>query len=649
MRPFTRRGLASFAVASVLVFAPLASTVAFADDEPVVGAPVAEAAAAEAPAAEAPAAEAPAAEAPATEAPAPEAPAAEAPAAEAPADEAPAAEESADVPVDEAADAPADTSRSFAPMSVTPAYDCDYGSSTYYDYYALYPFCVDESSDGSSATVFWTPINTGYNNYFNVFDVTTDNWVQIANGWAYATPFTFSTVPGHDYRVWLEVYNGYSFYVGQLYYTAAAWPPAAPTALAATRDASANAIDLSWAASAESAYNPVVSYTVDVTSAATGLVSSTSVSTTAFTATGLVVGEEYTFTVTAVGQNGQTSPSTSTTATLEAIAPTAATNVVLTRTGETLSAAWTAPTYDGGISPEYSITLYADGDFVESHDQTDTSVTFIETAEYSVEYTVEVTAYTEAGDAPTATSNAVTRADSVPGTPTAFTEAYGYKQPIVYATWDFAENLGSDVESITVTLYDALGAVVDSVVLGTEYSGWNFHNLPNETAFTVGVSVANAAGSSSESIRVPATTFGLIPPAFTPEELLTDENFAGVSVSLTGTTLTAHINGLTAGDWVYGYAHSTPTGLGWTQVDAAGTATWSIAGAGLPVGAHTLAVLSSFGDHLGSAGFTIAAAVVPSALAHAGTDPSGTTTLAIAMLALGLLVTATRLRRRARA
>lgn len=536
---------------------------------------------------------------------------------------------------------------SFSPMSLAPAYVCDYSPTTY-AHYPLYPFCVDDSSDGTTATVYWDQIYTGWANYFYVEDVTGGSFA-VAPDFGYTSPVVVTTTPGHQYHVWLEVYNGSnSFYVGQLYFTAASLAPEAPTALTATRNASANAIDLAWTASVESTDNPVDHYSVAVSTAADGVISTDTASTTAYTATGLTVGEEYTFTVTAVGQNGEMSGSTSTTAPLEAVTPTAATNVVLTQNGDDLSASWAASSYDGGAGPVlYDVYLYADGGLLDSYDLFGTTLLFPWDAEYSVEYTATVVASTSAGTATVATSNAVTRADSVLAAPTAYAEAFGYKQPIVYATWDLADSLGSDIESINVTLYDVLGAVVDHEELSTAYSGWNFHGLANDTAYWVGISVTNGAGTSSESIRVPATTLGSVPPPFTPEELLEDENFAGVTVSLTGSRLTAHINGLTAGDWVYAYAHSTPVGLGWTQVDAAGNASWSIAGAGLPAGNHTLAVLHSFGDRLGSAGFTIAAA--PAALAHAGADPSGSVTMALAMLALGVLVTATRLRRRARA
>lgn len=627
MRSFTRRGLASFAVASVLIFAPLASTVAFADDEPVVETPVVELV--ETPVIETPAVETPVAEAPVADAPA-----------ETPA-EAPVEEEAP--PAEEADAAPSASRLADEPASLAAAPTCDYTNSG-----GWVVLCVDVTGNSAVASVNTSAWGNAYGYYFYVRDLTTGAFLHSPG---------YRTSVNSSPAVTLESGHLYTFYGDDAYYGVTLSftfyghaAPSAPAALSADRLLTANGLDLSWEAPVDVVGNPVIRYDLAATASSNGAVSAYSTTELGYELSGLAIGEEYTVSVTAVAEDGQTSSPATTTATLEAIAPTAATNVILTRTGETLSAAWTAPAYDGGAGPvEYWIDIYADGDYLDSYAQSGTSITFDETAEFSVEYTVAVIAYTDAGDAPAATSNAVTRADSTPGTPVAYGEAYGYKDPIVYATWDFAELIGSDIESIDVTLYDILGTVVDHVVLGPEYSGWNFLHLPNDTTFMIGVSVTNGAGSSSESIRVPATTLAQVPPSFTADELLADENFAGVTVSLTGTTLTAHINGLDAGDWVYGYAHSTPTGLGWTQVDATGTATWSIAGAALPAGAHTLAVLGSFGDHLGSAGFSIAAAAVPSALAHAGTDPSGWTTIAFAMLALGVLVTVTKSRRRARA
>ena len=743
MSYFSRRGVAALVVASALVFAPLASVTAYADEAPFVEAPIAETPIATEPVVEEPVIDEPAVEEPiadspvvAEQTPADEAPADEAPAVEVPAEDAPVDDTSSErersslvVPTplalapqcdltafdqgltlclvydgstvtmsisrtangdiggyhfsiedfwadDHAWDSgwPRTQANSTPAITLTPGHeyyayaddsinsvrtfftipvagpedDCDY-TSVDPGYDLAYPFCVDEADDGTSATVYWEALNPGYSTWLDIYDTTTAPWTQVHGAWDSTSPTTFSTTPGHQYRLMLNTQGGGPSWWGELFYTASPLTPAAPTALTATRPGTASSIDLAWEPSVARATNPVVSYTVEVTNASTGITTSTSTTTTSLTATSLTIDEEYTFSVTAVAQGGQRSDAVSTTMTMEVVAPTAAADVVLSRSGETLSASWTAPGYDGGSGAvHYWIVLYADGQYAGQYHQDARSLTFTQLAQFGVEYTAVVVAYNDAGDAPAFTSNPVTRADSLPGTPVAYASVNGFKEPLVYVTWDLAAPVGSDIESIGVTLYDALGAVVDHVDLDPGYTGHNFRNLTNDTAYTVGVVVSNGAGPSTESTRAPATTLGLVPPAYTAEELAADPNYSGVSVTLAGTTLTAHMNGIGAGEWVYGYAHSTPTGLGWTQVDAAGNASWSIAGAGLAAGTHTLAIVYSFGDHLGTAKFTIAAAV-PAALAHAGTDPSGLTAIALAMLAFGVIVTIRKSRRRTHA
>ena len=97
MSYFSRRGVAALVVASALVFAPLASVTAYADEAPFVEAPIAETPIATEPTFEEPVIEEPAVEVPiadspvvAEQTPAEEAPADEAPAVEVPAEDAPA-------------------------------------------------------------------------------------------------------------------------------------------------------------------------------------------------------------------------------------------------------------------------------------------------------------------------------------------------------------------------------------------------------------------------------------------------------------------------------------------------------------------------------------------------------------------------------
>ena len=174
----TRRGAAAFAVASVLLFAPLVSTAAYADEMPVVEAPVIETPSEEAPAEEAPAA-------PADEAPA--APAEEAPAA--PADEAPAAL------TEEAPEALADSAPSADLM--TSAGVCEYTST-----YQWVTLCVDVTGTSATSSITTSSWGEMYGYYFYIIDRTTGTFLYNTNSRTPATSSPAVTLqPGHSYTV----------------------------------------------------------------------------------------------------------------------------------------------------------------------------------------------------------------------------------------------------------------------------------------------------------------------------------------------------------------------------------------------------------------------------------------------------------------
>lgn len=62
---------------------------------------------------------------------------------------------------------------------------------------------------------------------------------------------------------------------------------------------------------------------------------------------------------------------------------------------------------------------------------------------------------------------------------------------------------------------------------------------------------------------------------------------------------------LPAGSWVYGFAYSTPVGLGWQQVGPGGELTWDVTSADLAPGQHRLVILDVDGEVLGLSSFTI--------------------------------------------
>lgn len=418
------------------------------------------------------------------------------------------------------------------------------------------------------------------------------------------------------------------------------WPaPAPPSALTATRLTTANGYELNWTAPASSE-NPVARYAVDVTAASSTMRYFSS--TTTYTFSNMAYGGTYTFAIRSLSTDGQLSTPVSTTVTLGLVAPTAARDVTLTSDNASLIASWTAPSYFGGNPPQYRVELYADDTYVKEVITSSLSVTVSAAAQYGVDYRVQVTAFNAAGNGPTAYSNTTKRADTVPAAPTAFTDTFGYRTPGVYVTWDLTPGMHSPVDELTVTLYDEFGTVVERVVLTTAYSGYNFLSLDNDTLYYLGIVASNLAGDSIESVRVPITTNSAEPPAWAESDLEQAGNFVPVTATLTGTDLEVHLDGVAAGEWVFGHAYSTPVALGYAQVDAAGYARWSIAGLGLAPGTHTVAVQDGYGGLYGSARFAVPA---QAQLAHSGSDPAGWAAIALALLGLGAIVTTRGLRR----
>jgi hypothetical protein len=147
---------------------------------------------------------------------------------------------------------------------------------------------------------------------------------------------------------------------------------------------------------------------------------------------------------------------------------------------------------------------------------------------------------------------------------------------------------------------------------------------------TTPVPRASTASVPQAPIRRPA------PPA-ADESGLTQGEVGTVLGAQSGDVVTLTVGGGTAGHWVYLYAYSTPTPLGWAQLDDAAQVRVDVSR--LAFGNHKLAVLSADGALLGWAPVTgtspamVAATVSPAAAASsssaapvaaaAGTDAAG--------------------------
>ncbi|GAB3411800.1 hypothetical protein GCM10027515_33430 [Schumannella luteola] len=144
------------------------------------------------------------------------------------------------------------------------------------------------------------------------------------------------------------------------------------------------------------------------------------------------------------------------------------------------------------------------------------------------------------------------------------------------------------------------------------------------------------------------TTLDATPPA--PVEP-TAASTNGVTATIKDGVVTASLNGVAAGTEVYGYAFSTPTALGWATVSPTGTASFSLATAGLADGIHHLAVLDGDGNVIGTAAFTVGATspTAVRALAATGSDAALPLGAAGALLLAGLTLLVVRRARAARA
>lgn len=580
MHSHSRRGLASVALTALLVLAPLASTAASADEQPT--------------------------------------------------------------PVEIPSESPSEPA---APSgSRAPQYEYEFGPGD--GAFPMHVGIADTTTTTATIswdTTYWGAFNPTY--YVTVYDYT-DNIGMVIDS-AFTDQLSMDVTLTHGHRYWVSFNDGSWPDRGSLNFTFPLLPsPNAATDLSATRLLDANGFALSWEAPAENTVNPVTGYQVEVSNGSNSVFYTTTAP--EFEAIGLDIGTTYGFAVVALSDDGQRANGVSNGGNLlSAVAPTAPATAVLTRTGGTLTASWTAPAYDGGASiTNYSVMLLADGTALGVGFGYGGSYSFATQAEYDIEYSVSISANGSSGlSGPATASNTVERVYAAPSPPDAFAAPTGYKDPNVYVSWDSAVEADPAVESALLTLYNLDGSVAQQKTLtlpDDEY--WFFDGLANNTDYTVGVVLINEAGSSAESTRVPVRTFGSVPPAATEEEVLDTPNYNNVTASFSGSQITAHIDDVSEGEWVYGTAYSTPTGLGWTQVDANGFAHWSVAGAGLATGAaHTLAVQNNFGAQLGFAAFAIPAEAAPAAAAAAalavtGTDPSLWIAFGAGMLALGAVL-----------
>ncbi|TPW74802.1 hypothetical protein FJ657_14615 [Schumannella soli] len=168
--------------------------------------------------------------------------------------------------------------------------------------------------------------------------------------------------------------------------------------------------------------------------------------------------------------------------------------------------------------------------------------------------------------------------------------------------------------------------------------------LPNDARFSVAViplaGELRTGDGDGRDIATPSST-----PAAPAQPTGAS---GGASTTVADGRIVAKVPAAKAGDWVFGYAFSSPVALGWTQVAADGTATWSLAGAKLAAGTHHLSVLSDDGAVIGTAAFRLASGTGVTELASTGSDAALPLGAAAVLLFAGLALIVVRRARGAR-
>ena len=374
----------------------------------------------------------------------------------------------------------------------------------------------------------------------------------------------------------------------------------------------------------------------------------------------------YTVAVMAFNDGAQSLPITSASFSLPTVsAPSVPRNVTLADEGNgTLTGTWDAPADNGGAAPSYQAIVtdssgnhyYLADDFTSSRNVSFTVPTFLGDT-----YTMSVQATNAGGDSAAVVSNSVTTVGAtVPAKPSIDTAvAVRYHDAGVDVTWQDGADGGTPITGYTVQLFDIGGTLLFSDTVDSDQHSYDFDGLSNNTAYVARLIATNVVGSSASSDALDVTTNPLDPMAPLLQTVENDGT-SGFAVTVTGNTATVHVNNVPVGNriagvfrpWVYGIVYSSPTALGWLQVDSDGDATWTLPS--LAPGIHHFAVLNDAGDIIGTTSFRIAGATSgtgntdqTTALAFTGTDPGSLLALAVFALVSGVALVAVRRRRRA--
>ena len=265
--------------------------------------------------------------------------------------------------------------------------------------------------------------------------------------------------------------------------------PGAVQNLVGTPDATEPEVVLTWDPPADPGDSAVTSYLV---SWAGGSTTVTAPTTTA-TATGLTLGTEYSFTVTAGNAQGFGSPASVTVTTADAGTPDAVQNLAATydSVSDRVTLSWDPPADDGG-SPVTGYDLYFQNTYQFTTTVTSLALSYGAGSWPDGSFRFGVVPVNATGAGPQTTTTLVIGGDTVPDAPTAVTAVAGDTQADISWTAP-ADDGGSTITGYTVTATPG-GASCSSAGTSCTLTG-----LTNGTEYTATAVATNAVGDSAAS------------------------------------------------------------------------------------------------------------------------------------------------------
>jgi hypothetical protein len=292
---------------------------------------------------------------------------------------------------------------------------------------------------------------------------------------------------------------------------------------------------------------------------------------------------------------------------------------------------WDYPSYDGGDGIYNYKLVITDSDgsqypFNVSGGQTSYTLQTWYSAGKSYTFTViPVNFY---GDGVASTSDPVQLAKTTPQVASGLSAVYDYEHDSLLAQFYASPfNGGSDITKYVVELLDSEGTVVQTREVGpqegVEGAAYNYHHIPLTAAvagesYSIRVTAFTAVGDSgptvSNSITIP-TSKGT-PPAPTEDQLNNAQPFYGPAADGSGffTTDGSIVTGdfsssYGTGPFFFGpdmFAYVDGVPVGWSPIGDDGKVHYDVSGHQFAAGNHTIALVSPYGDLIGTGTFDYA-------------------------------------------